>query len=137
MFLYLEENSSYLPQSKYWTICMEIEQGGVVPVDCVKCPSSNPPEDTYYVTPISDVIGYGMNIYINDHRFGDFKYPSQTLVMCDANVYQFDLYYWGSRIIPRHRSGINVLFLDCHVRWQNQETTINRDKTMWTVYDTP
>lgn len=134
---YAEEYSSYLPQSKWWTRCMEIGQGGAISVNCIRCPSSKPPEDTYYVTPIPNIIGYGMNIYMNTHKIQEFKYSSMTLVMADANLYQFDWFMWGTRIMPRHGLGANVLFLDGHVKWQNQENTVNKNKTMWTVSDTP
>lgn len=136
----------------YWWTCVWDKEKYITNPKVFICPAS---EKVCYV--YSGYPQYGTNYKYNS-RFGSmgfcdqlqiskFKYPGRTTVLIDGNVdaanyYRYDLnatspitdncdlFYTVAltQLNSRHSKGVNVLFIDGHVKWNK----IKCDATTWT-----
>jgi prepilin-type N-terminal cleavage/methylation domain-containing protein/prepilin-type processing-associated H-X9-DG protein len=96
-------------------------------IPAMHCPSAEPNKFLF---------DYGMNIYINNlssdewrspyfYRVDTIPEPTRTVLLADNQYYDLENscvcpWWWngsGAQVAPRHRGGVNHLFVDGHAFW--------------------
>jgi len=75
-----------------------------------------------------------VNIFpVTSRKLGTCKRPSETLMICDGKSDRTTVSrdWWSDRASYRHSGGINILYVDGHVKWLNDQPSTSPTDPFW------